>query len=402
MSVADRILELVRVRAGDLVDNESNWRRHPARQREALRGLLSEVGYADALLARREGERLVLVDGHLRKSLDPEQVVPVLVLDLTEEEADKLLLALDPLASLARPDPESLARLLARVSTQSDGLADLIEGLAREARAGLSRLLTDPEQIPEEAEPRTRPGDLFVVGEHRLLCGDARSGQDMARLMAGEAADLLLTDAPYGLGYVGKTKRALTIAGDEASGLRELLSSALARSGEVLAAGAPVYLFSPAGELSVVFVQAFLAQGWRLHQTLVWLKDTPVLGHADYLYVHEPIVFGYAPSRRRRGRGASGWYGGNAERSVIEVPRPKASADHPTTKPVELIRRLVANSSRSGQAVLDPFVGSGTTLVACELLGRRGFGMEIDPAYCDVALARLEAATGTRARRRTR
>ena len=259
MRARDRVAELVRVRAGDLADHPANWRRHPARQRAALRGLLSEVGYADALLARRDGDRLVLVDGHLRKSLDPDQVVPVLVLDVTEAEAEKLLLALDPLAGLARPDPEALARLIGRVRTESEGLADLIEGLAREARLGLSRLLTDPEEIPDEAEPRARPGDLFVVGEHRLLCGDARSGPDMRSLMAGERADLLVTDPPYGVGYVGKTKRALQIAGDEASGLQALLAAALARAGEVLAAGAPIYLYSPAGEGSVVFARAFLA-----------------------------------------------------------------------------------------------------------------------------------------------
>src|SRR5439155_1168215 len=302
MSARDRIVELVRVRAGELTENPSNWRRHPAAQRAALRGLLQEVGYADALLARRDRDWLVLIDGHLRKSLDPDQVVPVLVLDVSEAEADKLLVALDPLAALARPDPEALSRLLGRVGTESDGLADLFEGLAREARAAFSRLLASPEEIPEEVEPRTRPGDLFLVGAHRLLCGDARRADDLRRLMGQARADLLLTDPPYGVGYVGKTPRALRIRGDEATGLRELLRAAFSRVGEVLRAGAPIYLFSPAGELSVVFAQAFVAQGWRLHQTLVWVKDAPVLGHADYHYRHEPILYGYVPSETRRGR----------------------------------------------------------------------------------------------------
>lgn len=400
MNARDRIVELVRVRAGDLLDNRSNWRRHPERQRAALRGLLAEVGYADALLARRDRGRLVLVDGHMRKSLDPDQVVPVLVLDVTEGEADKLLLALDPLAGLARPDPEALLALISRVSTRSEALAELIEGLSREAGLGLSRLLSDPEQIPVQVEPRTKPGDLVVVGNQRILCGDARSRADMRRLMARQRADMLLSDPPYGVSYVGKTKRALRIKGDEASGIEALLSAAFARAGEVLGQGAPIYLFSPSGEGFVVFGNAFLAQGWRLHQTLVWVKDVAVLGHGDYHYQHEPILYGYTPSEGRRGRGASGWYGGDGQRSVIEVPRPKSSADHPTAKPVELVRRLIANSSRRDQAVLDPFTGSGTTLVGCELLGRRGFGMEIDPAYCDVTVARLEALTGKRARRR--
>jgi len=122
-----------------------------------------------------------------------------------------------------------------------------------------------------------------------------------------------------------------------------------------------------------------------------------VLGHADYHYRHEPIAYGYTQGSGRRGRGAKGWYGGNSQCSVIEVPRPAASRDHPTMKPVELIRRCLLNSSKEGFRVLDPFCGSGSTLVACELMGRRGYGMEIEPSYCDVAVARFEALTGEKA-----
>ena len=143
----------------------------------------------------------------------------------------------------------------------------------------------------------------------------------------------------------------------------------------------------------------FLAQGWRLHQTLVWEKDSPVLGHCDYHYVHEPVAFGYKPGPGRWGRGGKGWYGGNDQTTVIRVPRPKASAEHPTAKPVELIRRMLANSSNEGDAVLDPFCGSGSTLVAAEITGRRGYGMDVDPRYCDVAIHRLEHATGLEARK---
>jgi DNA modification methylase len=150
----------------------------------------------------------------------------------------------------------------------------------------------------------------------------------------------------------------------------------------------------PAGPGSVVFLQAFLAQGWRLHQTLVWVKDHMVLGHGDYHYRHEPIAYGYAPGAGRWGRGAKGWYGGNDRSSVLEIPRPSASRDHPTVKPVELIRRCLANSTAEGDLVLDPFCGSGSTLVAAELLTLKGYGMEIDPAYCDVIVSRLEASTG--------
>jgi DNA modification methylase len=391
----DRVVELVRVRAGDLAPHPANWRRHPERQRSALRALLRDIGYADALLARRQGDSLVLIDGHLRRSLDPEQMVPVLVVDLTDAEADTLLATLDPMSAWAETDPDALGALLDRVQTSSQAVADLLADLARGAGLPVRPVLSDPDEVPElPAEPKTRPGDLWMVGNHRVLCGDATSEQEMARLMAGQRADALWTDPPYGVDYQGRTSRALRIAGDSPGGLGELLSAAFSRAGAVLAPGARIYVAHPAGPGSVVFLQAFLAQGWRLHQTLVWVKDHMVLGHGDYHYRHEPIAYGYAPGAGRWGRGAKGWYGGNDRSSVLEIPRPSASRDHPTVKPVELIRRCLANSTAEGDLVLDPFCGSGSTLVAAELLTLKGYGMEIDPAYCDVIVSRLEASTG--------
>lgn len=396
----DRIVELVRVRAGDLEDHPANWRRHPRRQREALQGLLSEIGYADALLARREGQSLVLIDGHLRKSLDPDQLVPVLILDLSEDEAEKLLATLDPLSLLARPDPEALSALLERVRTSSDAVADLLEELARSAGLPARLFPADPEVIPASPPSRTAPGDLWMLGAHRLLCGDATNRSDLRRLMGEERGDLYLTDPPYGVSYVGKTKDALRIRGDGRSGLEGLLRGAFSEAAQVLRDGAAIYVFHPAGGLAVTFMEAFEAAGFTIHQGLVWAKDSIVLGHGDYHYRHEPILYGRTPGGGRRGRGRAGWYGGNAQSSVIDVPRPLVSREHPTAKPVELVRRLIANSTRSRQVVLDSFAGSGSTLIACELLGRRCCSMEIDPRYCDVAIARFEAVTGTKATRR--
>ncbi|HEV8176416.1 MAG TPA: DNA modification methylase [Gemmatimonadales bacterium] len=399
----DRILELTRCRAGDLIANPANYRKHPKAQREALRAVLEEIGYAAALIARRDEDgSLTLIDGHLRADLDPEQLVPVLVLDVSEEEAEKLLASMDPITALARPEPEALLALLGRVHTDSDPLADLFEAMRRSAEADLPRLLCDPDEIPSAPKPRAKPGDLFTLGEHRLMCGDATSRPDMRRLMGGAKADLLLTDPPFGVSYIGRTKAALRIKGDSAAGLDDLLERSFARAGEVLREGAPLYVFHPAGELSVRFAQAFLHQGWELRQTLIWKKDRFVLGHGDYHYQHEPILYGYTPSPSRRGRGAGGFYGGNAQSSVLEVPRPAASREHPTAKPVELLRRLVSNSSRRGQIVLDCFGGSGSTLIACEDLSRRAFLMELDPAYCDVIIARFETLTGKKARLRGR
>ena len=144
-------------------------------------------------------------------------------------------------------------------------------------------------------------------------------------------------------------------------------------------------------------MRAFREVGWELRQTLVWVKDAMVLGHADYHYRHEPILYGYKPGPGRWGRGHQGWHGGNDQDSVLEVPRPTTSRDHPTAKPVELITRCLANSSAPGEVVLDPFAGSGSILIACEQLGRSARLIEIDPIYCQVILDRWQAFTGKRA-----
>jgi DNA modification methylase len=316
-----------------------------------------------------------------------------------EAEADLLLSTLDPLAALATPEPQALAELLSRVESSSEAVNELLRSLAHQASVGLRTLHADPDHLPEAVEPRTSPGDLWLLGEHRLLCADATQAEAFPRLMEGERAHVLWTDPPYGVDYTGKTPDALKIAGDKAAGLTELLRSSFAAAGSFLAPGAAIYLCHPAGREGLIFLEAFRAQGWRLHQGLVWVKDVMVLGHADYHYRHEPIAYGYAPGGRRPGRGRAGWYGGNSQDSVMEIPRPKASREHPTIKPVELVRRCLENSSVPGDVVLDPFCGSGTTLIACEMLGRRGFGVELDPRYVDVAVERFEDLTGTEGRR---
>ena len=313
--------------------------------------------------------------------------------DVDDEQARRIVLADNRTSDLATYDDEALADLLSE-------LPDL-EGTCYE-RSDLDALLDDlsPLEVDEEelppvpAEPRTKPGDLYRLGSHRLLCGDAREAEDYARLMDGERAELLCTDPPYGVDYVGKTKRRLRIEGDAASGLSELLSDAFEAADPALCPGSPLYVAHPAGPLAATFYAAFTAAGWSLRQTLIWVKDRFSLGRSDYHYRHEPILYGFKPGEGRLGRGGRGWHGGNAEDSVIEVARPRASREHPTAKPAELIARLVRNSSPRGALVLDPFAGSGSTLAACESLGRRARLIELDPAYADVIVARWEALSG--------
>lgn len=273
--------------------------------------------------------------------------------------------------------------------------------------AGLRRLIDwEPNQVPEgdpDEVPRVRPkaktkkGDMCLLGHHRLLCGDSSRAEDVNFLMAGEAAEIMWTDPPYGVEYVGKTKNALKISNDGSAGLPMLLSQSFKAADSVLREGAAIYIAHPAGALSVVFGQAFLAVGWRLHQTLSWVKDSMVLGHSDYHYRHEPILYGYKAAAGRRGRGGKGWYGSNSETSVLEFPRPKRSEEHPTMKPVSLVEYCLRNSSAGGGIAYEPFGGSGTTIIACERLGRRCRAMELDPVYCDVIIERWEKFTGNKA-----
>jgi DNA modification methylase len=240
-------------------------------------------------------------------------------------------------------------------------------------------------------------GQVWLLGEHRLMCGDSTKAEDVARLMGGEKASCMWTDPPYGVGYVGKTKDALTMQNDGAGNLSELLMAALTNADKILIGSAPFYIAHPAGALQVVFLRVVEAIGWRIHEQLIWVKDSMVLGHSDYHYKHEPILYGWTSGGGRAGRGnheGSHWYGDNSRVTVFEIPRPKASEEHPTMKPVELVEAHVGNSSRIDEVIYDPFLGSGTTIIACERLGRKCRAIEISPAYCAVAIQRWAEMTG--------
>jgi site-specific DNA-methyltransferase (adenine-specific) len=214
--------------------------------------------------------------------------------------------------------------------------------------------------------------------------------------MDGALADCIWTDPPYGVDYVGKTKAGLTIENDQVPA-DELVRDAFSVARKHVAEGAPFYCAGPAGPRSLAYQLALLDSGFRLHEELIWVKDAFVLGHSDYHYAHEPIFYGYAPGSGRPGRGrhaGSRWYGDNSQSSVLAYDRPKRSEEHPTMKPVALVAHCLANSTPAGGSVLDPFVGSGSTIVAAEQLGRRCYATDIDPRYAAVAMARWESFTG--------
>ncbi len=395
-----------------LTPDPRNARKHNDRNLAQIEAALREVGAARSVVVDEHGVILAgnaTVQAAMQAGLtrvrvveaDGSELVAVRRTNLTPEQKRRLALHDNRAAELAEWDTEVLASLAHEMDLsdlwEPDELADLLAS----AEAPPADLLGDPDEIPPlPADPLTRPGDLWLLGKHRLLCGDARKADDVHRLMAGELASCLWTDPPYGVNYQGGTPDALTIANDDPQGLEGLLRSALGHVAEVLTPGAPFYIAHPAGPLSLVFGQVVTELEWRLRQTLVWVKDSLVLGHADYHYRHEPILYGFLPGGTgRRGRGGKGWFGDDAQTSVFEIPRPKASPDHPTSKPVTLITAMLTNSTRSEELVLDPFGGSGSTLVACEGLGRRSALLELDPRYADVVVRRWEDLTGKQAER---
>ena len=402
--IRDRIKDLRRVKAKDLLPNPKNWRRHPKNQVDALRGILVEIGYADALLARELADgRLMLIDGHLRAETTPDAEVPVLILDVTAEEADKILLTLDPLAALAESDSERVKLLLETVRTDDQAVRELLKQVAGERLwrithpGELNEVELSPDQADElKAKWHTDTGQLWTADAHRILCADNRSADSVGKLWCekGPKIRMISTDPPYGVSYADKNKflNAIDrgnrvqkpIANDhEPAEAAALFASALRLAIRHAEKGASCYATVPGGPLLLNFLAAFDESGFSFKHSLVWVKQQFVLGRSDYQFQHEHILYGWLED------GAHYFTNDRSQSSVFEIDKPHSSALHPTTKPVELIAKMIANSSKPGELVYDPFCGSGSTVVAAHQLGRVGYGCEIDPAYVAVALERL-------------
>lgn len=405
MKIRDRIRELRRVKASELLRNPRNWRTHPAAQGRALRALLTEIGYADALIARELPDgQLQLIDGHLRAETTPDEQVPVLVLDVTEEEADKLLLTLDPLAAMAETNAERIKALLETVRTDDEAVQELFKRTAGERlwRVLHPQEIDEAEVAPEKADELktkwgTENGQVWKIEQHRLTCGDCTDEAVPGRLFGnGETRRLRLvwTDPPYGVSYGDKTgwmnrngaqPRRKPIHNDDLAPAQvaALFSAALTNAVAYTERGAAIYATVPSGPLLPVFIAAMERGGFGYRHCLVWVKQSFVLGRSDYHYRHEPILYGW------REDGPHYFTEDRTHDSIFEINRPMVSELHPTTKPVELIARMVANSSGLGELVYDPFSGSGSTLLAAHQLGRIDYGVEIDPGYVAVTLERF-------------
>ncbi len=410
MKIRDRIKELRRVSAKSLQPSAQNWRTHPKAQRDALMGVLAEIGYADALLARELADgSLQLIDGHLRAETTPDSEVPVLILDVTEAEAEKLLLTLDPISAMAGADAGKLDELLQRVTTQSAAVQEMLEGLAR--NAGVPRTVPVIEdEVPEPlAEPVSRLGDLWVLpgvtvkeGQsalrgHRLLCGDSTKPADVTRVMGGELAALVATDPPYLVEYTGE--RVGGSGKDWSDSYREVditdadvfYRAVFTNVVSVLAPHAALYCWHAHKR------QPEQAKVWRDlgildHQQIVWVKPSAVFGSVFWHFRHEPCMMGWIKGSKPPHDGEHSF------NSVWEVDWEGKSRiignEHPTQKPLELFARPMRKHTRAGDLCFEPFSGSGSQLIAAEQLHRRCRAIELEPRFVDVAVRRWQKLTG--------
>jgi DNA modification methylase len=356
---------------------------------------LREFGWRQPIVV---DEALTVIAGHTRleaaRSLGMADVPVHVATGMSAAQIKAYRIADNRVAAEAEWDNDLLAIELHEL--QDDGWDLALTGFDADE---LTALLNPPSAIVEDAdldavpeapkEPITKLGDRITLGRHTLVCGDSTDSGAWDALLAGRQAGMVWTDPPYGVSYVGKTKDALTIENDslDADGLRDFLRAALSLAWANTRVGGAWYVAAPAGPLFLPFATVlFDLEVWR--QTLVWAKDALVLGRSDYHYRHEAIFYGWKEGA------AHTWESDRKQTTLLEFARPKANREHPTMKPVDLIRYCIDNSSTAADLIVDPFGGSGSTLLAAEACGRSAALIELSPTYCDVIVKRWENATG--------
>jgi len=328
------------------------------------------------------------------------ETVPVQWVDVTPEEELRILVVDNRTTRIGQDDTTKITDILAELANTPIGLDGTGYGAADldaliDELAGMTEpaeLLTDPDEVPEEVETRCKPRDLWILGRHRLLCGDSTKADDVARLMDGALADLYLTDPPYNVAYVGKTKDALKIQNDsmDDDSFRCFLRDVFCNAFNAMNLGANYYIWHGPTE-AYNFAGAVKDNKQIVRQCLVWSKDSMVMGRQDYQWKHEECLYGWKDGA------AHNWFSDYKQTTVLEFKRPSRSEEHPTMKPVELFEYQIGNSCPPNGLVLDTFLGSGTSIIASEKLGMKCYGLELDPHYCDVIIQRWENATGQKA-----
>jgi DNA modification methylase len=386
-----------------LTFDPSNVRKHGEQNLSTIKASLNRFGQQKPIVVDANG---VVRAGNgtlmAAKALGWKEIA-VVRSTLAGSEATAYAIADNRTAELAEWDDDALKQTLAALQIEDEDLAVATGFDAKEIDAMLAPDEVKEDEVPEPpVDPITKPGDLWLLGDHRVLCGDSTKAEDVGRLMDGILASLVVTDPPYGVSYADKNAflnafdkgdRVQTpIENDhlDKESAQKLWKDSFTHMGAAMRPGACVYCFMPqGGDQMMMMMMMMTGAGIEPRHELIWVKNNHVLGRTDYAYKHEPIMYAWKSGGHK--------FYGDFQTSVLEFDRPNASKLHPTMKPVELIARLVQNSSAVSEVLYEPFCGSGTTLIAAEQLGRRCYGMEISPAYCDVIVKRWETLTGRKA-----
>lgn len=401
----------------ELTEFQGGLKKRTADDTKKIIKSIHDYGFATPFFVWRHDGTNSVLDGHGRLSALKEMQgagetipdLPVVFIDCKDEDTAKNLL-LRICSTYGEMTAESVAEFLGDLQIDfteialPNGILDLSEILEDNDTKG-----DDEAPALEDTPAQSKAGEIYELGEHRLICGDCTDPETLARLMGDNKADLILTDPPYNVDYTGKTKEELKIDNDKKSDAQffEFLKSAYSAMFGAAKAGAAFYIFY-AQLNSDTFINALKAAGYKPHQYLVWVKNVFTLSYADYKWKHEPIMYGWKDG------GSHNFYGAINESTVIdehkdynkmnkqelveaikEIERrtpadviyekkPARNAEHPTMKPVELLTALIKNSTKAEDVILDPFGGSGSTLIAAAKTNRAARVCELDPHYCDV------------------
>ncbi len=375
-------MKIVNVPVSEIVPYENNPRINEGAV-EQLANIIEKLGFRNPAVLNKDK---VIIEGHTRllavKKLGWETMPCIIASDLTPEQEQALRIADNKIAEIAEWDEDKLKVELSALQEAGfdlsllafgdDELEDLLGG-----EAG-THGETEPDSVPETPEaPVSTPGEVYVLGNHLLVCGDSTQPNDVAKVCGDGEADLWLTDPPYNVDYHGSDGQSIQNDSMEDTKFREFLRAAFGVAEKRMKPGASFYIFHADSE-GYNFRGACFDVGLRVRQCLIWKKQSLVLGRQDYHWIHEPCLYGWKEGE------AHSWYSDRSQTTVMEYDKPKKNDVHPTMKPVDMLCYLIGNSSKRGDVVLDTFGGSGSTLIACERTGRVCRCVELDPKYCDV------------------
>lgn len=412
-------MQIEKVKIADLLEYKNNAKEHPQWQIDQIVESIEKFGFNDPIAI---DENNIIIEGHGRlyalQEMGADEVECIRLSHLSENEKKAYILAHNKLTMNTDFDSDLLAQELGEI----EGIDMSSFGFLLDPIIEVVEDDFDDESVIEQPEPIAKLGDVYQLGEHFLMCGDSTDFIAVKKLCGEALMDLLVTDPPYNVAYEGKTEDALTIENDnmDDAKFREFLKAAFACADGVMRPGAAFYIWHADSE-GFNFRGACRDIGWTVRQCLIWNKNQMVLGRQDYQWKHEPCLYGWKD-------GAAHYFVDDRNlltvleeeselkkmskaelinyilefqestaTTVINEVKPSRNGLHPTMKPLRLIERLVRNSSKKGENVLDLFNGSGSTLMVCEQLGRRYFGMELDPRYVDATIERWEEFTGKKA-----